>query len=150
MSMLSQTMIKGASRERAVRPSMITVIACLELAAAAWDARCFLSLNRVCPVSLGDPFSLNVLMPALMCIAAIYAGVGLLQMKQSAWTVWMGRHAWLAGFYLLSLPGLMWESKFAPGISLFITWRFTMIVFSLIAGAYLYAVRNSFNRVSAR
>ncbi|MDQ2733115.1 MAG: hypothetical protein M3Y56_15790 [Armatimonadota bacterium] len=131
---------------RAVRPAMITTIACLELAAAAWDARCFLNLNHAFPVSWGDALSLNVLMPALMCIAAIFAGVGLLQMRRSAWAVWMTRHAWLSGFYLLSIPALLWQSMFSPGVAFFITWRFTMVIFSLVAGMYLYAVRNRFDR----
>ncbi|HET6384145.1 MAG TPA: hypothetical protein VFJ58_12200 [Armatimonadota bacterium] len=130
-------------KARTARPTVITVIAILELAAAFWDGRIFEHFNVLFHPQLNSLTSIDVLLPALMCIMAIYAGVGLLQMRRSAMNAWFIRHAWLSAFYLLTIPGLLYQSMFAPGLNFVITWRFVMIVFSLVAGIYLYAVSGS-------
>jgi hypothetical protein len=125
---------------------LVTTIASLELAAALWDASRFLKLNSVFPVSWDSALTLGVLMPAMMCVAAIFAGVGLLQMRRSAWAIWMARHIWLGTVYVLGLPGLLWKSAFIPGYSLIVMWQLGIIAFSLVAGIYLYATKDRFNR----
>ena len=121
--------------------------ASLELAAAVWDGRIFLKLDALFPLNFS---SMAILMPAVMCIAAIYAGVGLLQMRRSACTTWMVRHAWLGGIYLLSLPFLSAQTVFYPGLSVIILWRSAILIFSVLAGLYLFAVRSRFDNGSAR
>ena len=140
----------GEPTARAVRPTVITVIAFLELAAALWDGRIFVRFDNLYPIHLNSFLSLDILLPALMCIMAIYAGVGLLQMRRGAMNAWFLRHAWLSAVYLVSIPGLLFQSMFSPGLSFVITWRFTIIVFSLVAGIYLYAVRGCCNDRGAR
>ena len=129
-----------------VRPALVTTIAVLELAAAAWDSRCFLKLSHIFPVSWSDGFTFATLLPALLTFAAIFAGVGLLQMRRSAWTVWMVRHTWLSSLYVLSIPTLLWKSMFIPGLSIFLAWRLSVILFSVIAGVYLYSARGRFTK----
>jgi len=134
----------------AVRPAVVTLIAGAELAAAMWDSRIFLRLHELFPSSWGDGFSFGILLPALMAISAIYAGVGLLQMRRGAWQVWMLRHAWLGLLYVLAMPGLLAHTMFDPSLSLIVSWRFMIIVTSLLAGGYLYAIRERFDNGSAR
>jgi cation transport ATPase len=143
--------VASSSANRVARPALVTLIAGLELAAAAWDGRCFLKLNAILPVSWGDLLSWSVLMPALMCILAIYAGVGLLQMRKNAWAIWMTRHIWLASLYALTIPALVAQSTYFPGMaSVLLTWRLTIVVFSVMAGSYLYSLRQQFGENGAR
>jgi hypothetical protein len=144
------TLIGSGSTTRAARPAIITAIASLELAAALWDGRIFLKLNALIPANWGDAVSFGVLMPAIMAILAVYAGVGLLQMRRNAWAVWIARHAWLSGVYLLSLPCLLWQSMFNPTATLLITWRLTIVAFSLVAGIILYLSRGQFGNGKTR